>query len=178
MKHRHDVAWVRLFGRERPGDWTDRTPHAARRTPARACRRHLILAPSASPAPPSPRLPPHPATSMWQRRRWDAPVNNLMVRSQSACSFQGAGIAGSRWGPAGWPRFPGFSMIARRRLFYLIGQNPSWSWSACSRAIPGSHIRLRRLIFPAFRVPSKLIGLSWAVTPGIAGVTAHGNRGR
>jgi len=33
MKHRHDVAWVRLFGRERPGDWTDRTPHAARRTP-------------------------------------------------------------------------------------------------------------------------------------------------
>jgi hypothetical protein len=28
MKHRHDVAWVRLFGTERPGDWTDRTPPA------------------------------------------------------------------------------------------------------------------------------------------------------
>ena len=27
-------------------------------------------------------------TSMWQRGGWDAPVNNLMVRSQSACSFR------------------------------------------------------------------------------------------
>jgi len=32
MKHRHDVAWVRLFGREGPGDWTDRAPHVAPRT--------------------------------------------------------------------------------------------------------------------------------------------------
>jgi len=32
------------------------------------------------------------------------------------------------------------------------------------------HTRLRRLIFPAFRAPSWLIALSWAVTHGIAGV--------
>ena len=35
-------------------------------------------------------------TSMWQQGGWGAPVNNLMVRSQSACSFHGPGIAGSR----------------------------------------------------------------------------------
>jgi len=35
-------------------------------------------------------------TSMWQQGGWGAPVNNLMVRSQLACSFQGPGIAGSR----------------------------------------------------------------------------------
>jgi len=36
-------------------------------------------------------------TSMWQRGGCKgAPVNNLMVRSQLACSFQGPGIAGSR----------------------------------------------------------------------------------
>jgi len=36
-------------------------------------------------------------TSMWQRGGCkDAPVNNLMVRSQSACSFQGPGISDPR----------------------------------------------------------------------------------
>ena len=30
----------------------------------------------------------------------------------------------------------------------------AFSWSACSRAMPGSHIRLCGLIFPAFRAPS------------------------
>jgi hypothetical protein len=35
-------------------------------------------------------------TSMWQRGGWDAPVNNLTVRSQLACSFQLPGIADSR----------------------------------------------------------------------------------
>ena len=35
--------------------------------------------------------------------------------------------------------------------------------------MPGGHIHLRRLIFPAFRASSQLIALSWAVTPVIAG---------
>jgi hypothetical protein len=43
----------------------------------------------------------------------DTPVNNLMVRSQLACSFQAPGIADSRREPLGWPRFHGFSMIAK-----------------------------------------------------------------
>ncbi|HEU5390191.1 MAG TPA: hypothetical protein VFV73_30260, partial [Streptosporangiaceae bacterium] len=43
----------------------------------------------------------------------DAPVNNLMVRSQLACSFQNPGIAGSRRWPIGWPRFHRFSMITK-----------------------------------------------------------------
>ena len=36
-----------------------------------------------------------------------------MVRSQLACSFQVPGIADSGRGPMGWPRFHGFSMIAK-----------------------------------------------------------------
>jgi len=78
MKHRHDVAWVRLFGREGPGDWTDRAPHAAPRTrlPPAPHRPVGLTDPSASPAPPPPRRPPHPATSTWQPRRCqDAPEN-------------------------------------------------------------------------------------------------------
>jgi hypothetical protein len=46
-------------------------------------------------------------------RGQDAPVNNLMVRSQRACSFQCPGCADFRWEPTGWPRFHGFSMIAK-----------------------------------------------------------------
>jgi len=66
MKHRHDVAWVRLFGRERPGGWTDRA--------ALACHRHLNR-PTGLTAPPASGRPLHPATSMRQRRRCkDAPV--------------------------------------------------------------------------------------------------------
>src|SRR5689334_25210549 len=42
--------------------------------------------------------------------------------------------------------------------------------------MPGGHIRLRMLIFPAFRAPSQLIALSWAFTPAIAWVKAHDNR--
>ena len=60
-------------------------------------------------------------TSMWL----GAPVNNLMVRSQLACSFQGPGIAGSRRGPMGWPRFHGFSMIAKTFCALYRGQNHS-----------------------------------------------------
>jgi hypothetical protein len=60
---------------------------------------------------------------MWQRRCCkDAPVNNLMVRSQSACSFQGPGTSGSRPGPMGWLRFHGFSMIAKD-LIPEVGTN-------------------------------------------------------
>jgi len=43
----------------------------------------------------------------------DAPVNNLMVGSRLACSFQGSGIADSCWGPMGWPRFHGFPWSRR-----------------------------------------------------------------
>jgi len=81
-----DVTWVWLFGRERPGDWADRVSHS----PAAGIS-------SGAPALPAPRRLPHRTTSMWQPRCCkDAPVNNLMVRSQSACSFQGPGISGSR----------------------------------------------------------------------------------
>jgi hypothetical protein len=53
---------------------------------------HLILS--------SPRVSATVTAAMWQRDgSMDAPVNKLMVRSQSACSFQGPGIAGSRRGP-------------------------------------------------------------------------------
>jgi hypothetical protein len=58
---------------------------------------------------------------MWQRTGYkDAPVNNLMVRSQLACSSQVPGIADSRRDPMGWPRFHGFSMIAKTLLRFLI----------------------------------------------------------
>jgi hypothetical protein len=36
-----------------------------------------------------------------------------MARSQLACSFHVPGIADFRRGPMGWPRFHGFSMIAK-----------------------------------------------------------------
>src|ERR1051326_4663881 len=50
---------------------------------------------------------------MAHRARKGAPINNLMVRSQSACSLQGPEIPGCRRGPMGWPHFHGFSMIAK-----------------------------------------------------------------
>ena len=40
----------------------------------------------------------------------------------------------------------------------------SWLFHACSTDMPGGHIRLRMLIFPALRAPSQLIALSRAKT--------------
>ena len=54
-KSRIHVTWVRLFGRDRPGDWTDRV--------LCACRRHLIRRTSptgpARPARPAPAAAPN-----------------------------------------------------------------------------------------------------------------------
>src|SRR5690348_15596791 len=64
VSSRYVATWVRLFGRERPVDWTDRTPPSPA---ALACRRRLIRRTGLTgPAPPH--RPPHPATSMWQPR--------------------------------------------------------------------------------------------------------------
>ena len=83
----------------------------------------------------------------------DAPVNNLMVRSQLACSFQGPGIAGSRRWPIGWPRFHRFSMITKdlipgmgTKAFVIMKcllKSRAWK----SHPPPQAH-------FPAFRAPS------------------------
>src|SRR5690348_2260901 len=98
-----------------------------------------------------------------------------MVRSQLACSFRGPGIAGSRCGPMSWPRFHGFSMIAK--IFApLEGAGPFGIMkgllkSHARRSHPPPHAH-----FPAFRAPSQVIALSWAFTHAIAGVKAHDNR--
>jgi hypothetical protein len=72
-----DVAWVRLLRSERRV--REQAVPVVRVVRVGAVRAALVT------------------TSMWQRGGCkDAPVNNLMVRSQLACSFQGPGIAGSR----------------------------------------------------------------------------------
>src|SRR5690242_19999439 len=89
MKHRHDVAWARLFGREKPVGWTDRTPPApAAGTSSRPRQPHR----SRRPYQPRRPLPPAAAPSHVDvAARWrDAPVNNLMVRSQLALLVSGA----------------------------------------------------------------------------------------
>ena len=72
----HDVMWVRLFRSERRV--RERAVPVVRVVRAGAVRAVLVT------------------TSMRQRGGWDAPVNNLMIRSQLACPFRVPGIAGSR----------------------------------------------------------------------------------
>jgi hypothetical protein len=82
---RTQVTLMRLLGRERPGGRTDRAPHTSAGTSSGAPAAPALP----GPAPGAARRTP--ATSMWQRRcRQDAPANNPMVRSQSACPFQGS----------------------------------------------------------------------------------------
>ena len=76
----------------------------------------------------------------------------------------------------GWSVFMAFH--DREDLYYLIEGKPFVIMKCLLKSMPGSHIRFRGLIFPAFRASSELIGLSWAVIPGIAWVKAHDNRGR
>ena len=77
----------------------------------------------------------------------------------------------------GWPRFHGFSMIAKDLIpgmgtkAFVIMKRLLKSHALKSHPPPQAH-------FPAFRVPPQLIELSWAITPGIAWVKAHDNRGR
>jgi hypothetical protein len=53
----------------------------------------------------------------------------------------------------GWPRFHGFSMIAKD-LIPEVGTNSFAIMKCLLKSHSRSHIRLCKLIFPAFRVPS------------------------
>jgi len=61
---------------------------------------------------------------MWQRTgNRDAPVNNLMVRSQLAGSFQGPGIADTPLRAGGMAAFS-WLFHDREDFYYLIGEKP------------------------------------------------------
>jgi len=66
-------------------------------------------------------------------------------------------------------------MIAKD-LVRPAAPDPSRSWNSWPGAVPGSHIRLCRLILLAFRALSSAVVPLWAFTSLIAGVKVHNNR--
>jgi hypothetical protein len=84
------------------------------------------------------------------------------------------GITRSRSGLTSWPRFL-WLFHDREDFIVCRDYKPFGIMKSWPGAMPGSHIRLRGLILPAFWAPSRPIMSLWAFTPLIAGVNAHGN---